>query len=186
MHYPVVNRNGDIITSAVTNLDIHDMSRAAKTYGVKAFYIVTPLMDQQRLVKKITLHWTEGAGAEYNPTRRKALELISIKSSLDEVVGDIRNKCESFPKIVVTSSKNFERKLDIADFRTMLQNAGTYLLLFGTAWGLTEEFINSADYLLEPIKGCTDYNHLSVRSAAAIMLDRLLGSRKSPFSYKKK
>ena len=175
MHYPVVNRNGDIITSAVTNLDIHDMSRAAKTYGVKAFYIVTPLMDQQQLVKKITSHWTEGAGAEYNPTRRKALELISIKSSLDGVVGDIRNKCESFPKIVVTSSKKFERKLDIDVFRTMLQNEGTYLLLFGTAWGLTEKFINSADYLLEPIKGCTDYNHLSVRSAAAIILDRLLG-----------
>ena len=181
MHYPVVNRNGDIITSAVTNLDIHDMSRAAKTYGVKAFYIVTPLMDQQQLVKKITLHWTEGAGAEYNPARRKALELISIKSSLDDVVGDILNKSELVPKIVATSSRNFERKLDIEKFRTMLQNDGIYLLLFGTAWGLTEEFINSADYLLEPINGGTNYNHLSVRSAAAIMLDKLLGTRKSSF-----
>jgi len=176
MHYPVVNRNGDIITSAVTNLDIHDMSRAAKTYGVKAFYIVTPLMDQQQLVKKITLHWTEGAGAEYNPSRRKALELINIKSSLDDVLADIQNKCKLAPKIVVTSSRNFEQKLDIDNFRTMLQGEGAYILLFGTAWGLTEEFINNADYLLEPIKGGTDYNHLSVRSAAAIMLDRLLGS----------
>ena len=175
MHYPVVNRNGDIITSAVTNLDIHDMSRVAKTYGVKAFYIVTPLMDQQQFVKKITSHWTEGAGAKYNPTRRKALELISIKSSLDEVVVDIQDKYELVPKIVVTSSRNFGRKLDIDNFRTMLQSDGAYLLLFGTAWGLTEEFIKSADYLLEPIKGGTDYNHLSVRSAAAIMLDRLLG-----------
>ncbi len=175
MHYPVVNRNGDIITSAVTNLDIHDMSRAAKTYGVKAFYIVTPLMDQQRLVKKITSHWTEGAGAEYNPLRRKALELVNIKSSLNEVVGDISDRCELFPKVVVTSSKNFGPKLVIDNFRTMLQNSGTYLLLFGTGWGFTEEFISAADYLLEPVKGCTDYNHLSVRSAAAIILDRLLG-----------
>jgi len=31
------------------------------------------------------------------------------------------------------------------------------------------------DMLLEPIEGYTDYNHLSVRSAAAIILDRLLG-----------
>jgi len=32
--------------------------------------------------------------------------------------------------------------------------------------------------MLEPIAGTTGYNHLSVRSAAAIILDRLLGPRK--------
>ncbi len=174
MHYPVVNRNGDIITSAVTNLDIHDMSRAAKTYGVKSFYIVTPLSDQQQLVGKITSHWTQGVGAEYNPLRRKALELIKIKSSLNEVAEDIYNKDGLAPKIVVTSSKYFEPQLSMNNFSTMLQNSGGYLLLFGTAWGFTEEFIDAADYRLEPLKGCTGYNHLSVRSAAAIILDRLL------------
>ena len=50
-----------------------------------------------------------------------------------------------------------------------------YLLLLGTGWGLTEECFASADLILEPIAGNGTYNHLSVRSAAAIMLDRLRG-----------
>ncbi len=78
-HYPVVNKNGDIITSAVTNLDLHDISRAVKTYVVRSFYVVTPLEDQKALVKKIVSHWVEGTGAKYNPKRREALELIIIK-----------------------------------------------------------------------------------------------------------
>jgi hypothetical protein len=45
----------------------------------------------------------------------------------------------------------------------------------GTGWGLTEECFSAADFILEPIAGNGSYNHLSVRSAAAIMLDRLLG-----------
>jgi hypothetical protein len=58
-----------------------------------------------------------------------------------------------------------------------LQRGQPYLLVFGTAWGLAEPFISEADYILEPISGRTDYNHLSVRSAAGIILDRLLGTR---------
>jgi hypothetical protein len=49
------------------------------------------------------------------------------------------------------------------------------LLLLGTGWGLTEEILAQSDHVLEPIMGRTDYNHLSVRSAAAIVFDRLLG-----------
>jgi hypothetical protein len=48
-----------------------------------------------------------------------------------------------------------------------------FLLLFGTAWGLDPTVIDTADYTLEPIRGRTDYNHLSVRSAVAIVVDRL-------------
>jgi hypothetical protein len=35
--------------------------------------------------------------------------------------------------------------------------------------------MEQADYILEPIYGPGEYNHLSVRSAVAIILDRLLG-----------
>ncbi len=45
----------------------------------------------------------------------------------------------------------------------------------GTGWGLSDEIFAASGMTLEPIKGCGDYNHLSVRSATAIMLDRLLG-----------
>jgi hypothetical protein len=66
----VVNKNGDIIASAVTNLDLHDISRAAKTYGVRSFYVVTPLADQKTLIDRIVSHWVKGTGSKYNPKRR--------------------------------------------------------------------------------------------------------------------
>jgi len=50
-----------------------------------------------------------------------------------------------------------------------------FLIVFGTGWGLTESILAQSDYVLEPIEGGTDYNHLSVRAAAAIIMDRLLG-----------
>jgi hypothetical protein len=49
------------------------------------------------------------------------------------------------------------------------------VLVFGTAWGLSEALMETADYILVPVSGPEDYNHLSVRSAAAIILDRLMG-----------
>ena len=182
-HYPVVNRNGGIITSAVTNLDLHDISRAAKTYGVRSFYVVTPLTDQKALVEKIVSHWTSGAGSRHNPARREALELICIKDSLDEVIEHIKTNGEGLPKTVVTCAKYRNKSINYGNFREMLQSGKPYLLIFGTAWGLSEEFIAKADYVLEPVRGHSDYNHLSVRSATAIILDRLMGSETRGYYY---
>ena len=174
-HYPVVNKNGDIIASAVTNLDLHDMSRAAKTYGVRSFYVVTPLADQKALIDRIVSHWVKGTGSKYNPKRREALELISIKNSLDEVKDHIRENEGEAPKTVVTSARHSSHNISFDKFREMLQDGNLYLLIFGTAWGLSEKFITEADYVLDPVIGNTNYNHLSVRSAAAVILDRLFG-----------
>ena len=43
IHHPVVNRRGEPITAAVTNLDLPDIARAALTFGVRSFFVVTPL-----------------------------------------------------------------------------------------------------------------------------------------------
>lgn len=174
-HYPVVNKNGKTIASAVTNLDLHDMSRAAKTYGVRSLYVITPLEDQKALVEKIVSHWLSGYGSTYNPQRGKALDLICIKDSLDDVIDHICSNGEGEPKIVATCAEDNHRSINFGKFREMLKSGQPYLLVFGTAWGLSEDFITGADYILEPIKGNTGYNHLSVRSAAAIILDRLMG-----------
>ena len=174
-HYPVVNKNGDIITSAVTNLDLHDISRAVKTYGVKKFYVVTPLADQRKLVERIISHWITGTGSRYNPERGEALKKICVKNSLIEVIKHIADSEKKIPKTVVTCAGNNPDGLQYGKLRKMLETCNPYLLIFGTAWGLSENFISKADYLLVPVKGNTDYNHLSVRSAASIILDRLLG-----------
>jgi len=174
-HYPVVDKRGDIITSAVTNLDLHDISRAVKTYGVKSFYVVTPLIDQQGLVQKITSHWTSGSGGVYNPARRSALELIKIKDTIADVVEDIKDVEKDYPKKVATCARRYPTSTGYKEFKDILKAGKPHLLVFGTAWGLDESFIAEADYLLEPIVGPTEYNHLSVRTAAGIILDRLLG-----------
>jgi len=175
-HYPVVDKRGDIITSAVTNLDLHDIARAAKTYGVKSYYVVTPLVDQQGLVQKIISHWTSGSGAVYNPARRSALELIKVKDTIADVVEDIKDIENVYPKTVVTCARRYPTSTGYQEFREVLKSGKPHLLVFGTAWGLAESFISEADYALEPILGPTDYNHLSVRTAAGIILDRLLGT----------
>lgn len=175
IHYPVVDKNGDTIASAVTNLDLHDISRAAKTYGLRSFYVVTPLEDQKDLVLRIISHWTNGIGATYNPKRRSALELIRIKNSFSEVLDQIADIENDYPITIATCARKYPTNISYDRFRAMLNNGKPCVLALGTAWGLAKEFISKADYVLEPIVGTTDYNHLSVRSAAAIMLDRLFG-----------
>jgi hypothetical protein len=79
--------------------------------------------------------------------------------------------------IVVTSARDTGTlRTSFVALQEMLQTkAQPFLVIFGTGWGLTETIISQADYVLEAVEGGTDYNHLSVRSAAAIILDRLLG-----------
>lgn len=167
--------NGEVIASAVSNLDLHDISRAARTYGTAAFYVVTPLEDQRRLVERIVSHWTEGAGARYNPDRCEALRLIRLAVSLEDVQNDIARRGGYAPATVVTDARPHERNISYDALAEMIGGEQPYLIVFGTAWGLTREFIDQADYVLAPIVGHGRYNHLSVRSAAAIVLDRLLG-----------
>lgn len=171
----MVNKQGLVITAAVTSLDLHDIARAAKTYGARSFYVVTPLADQVTLVKRLLAHWTEGAGAAYNPQRRKALELIRIRATLDEAIAEIRAGNGSAPHTIATSARSRPGAIGFGALRRMLTDGRPHLLLLGTGWGLAPELIDAADCTLEPLQGATDYNHLSVRSAAAIILDRLTG-----------
>lgn len=178
LHHPVCNKNGEVIASAVSNLDLHDISRAGKTYSVVAFYVVTPLKDQRELVQRIVAHWTEGVGATYNPDRRAALDLIRIMPSLDAVLDEISATGQGRPVTVVTDARPQPGSISYRRLSEMLKSPRPFLLIFGTAWGLTQEFIENCDYALAPIMGPTVYNHLSVRSAAAIVLDRLLGTER--------
>lgn len=177
IHYPVIDKNGQIIASAVTNLDLHDIARACRTYGVAGYYIVTPLEDQIRLVKRILDHWTTGAGARYNPKRHQALELIRVEATVEAAAHDIAHIHGRRPKIVATTARRHNGGLAHRRLRAMLAEPTPVMLALGTAWGLCDGFMDAADHILEPLKGAETYNHLSVRSAAAILLDRLLGDR---------
>jgi tRNA (guanine37-N1)-methyltransferase len=177
LHHPVYDKNHQVVTTAVTNMDIHDICRAGKTYGVQGFYLVTPVKSLQKLALKIIDHWELGYGSRYNVTRKDALALARIRDNLDDTILDIDREAGQKPLIVVTSARDTGTpRTPFVTLQEMLQTSTQpFLVVFGTGWGLTETIITQADYVLEAVKGGTGYNHLSVRCAAAIVLDRLLG-----------
>ena len=176
LHFPVYNKNYQRITSAITVFDLHDLSRLARSYGVKRFFVITPLKDQQLLANRVVRHWTTGYGAGYNPDRKKAVELIMVVPSLDASIEKITEMESDVPLIVATDAyKQDLRPITYKNTIKIINSERVILLIFGTAWGLEKEVIEQADYILDPIKGVNDYNHLSVRTASAIILDRLLG-----------
>ncbi len=177
IHHPVVNKTGEVIGSAVTNLDLHDIARAARTYGVDTYYIVTPYEDQQKLVNEILAHWQSGQGARYNPARKEALELIQLADTLDTVIQQVTEKRSQDPLLLTTSAKMQENTLQYHEVRAKITRQEPILLLFGTAHGLAPQVMAMTEHSLPPVGAETGYNHLSVRSAVSIILDRLLGTR---------
>jgi len=165
--------------TSVTSIDIHDIARSSKTYGVEEFFIVTPLVDQQKIVNKMLDFWKKGIGFEYNRCRYDAIQLVQLISSLEETIKKIEEKEGKKPLIVATSAQISDDAQEIASYydqKKVWESNRPVLLLFGTGQGLSPEIIKLCDYLLLPIDGFTEFNHLSVRSAVAIILDRWLGN----------
>ena len=175
VHYPAYNSRLEVVPTAFKSMDAHDISRDATTYGVRKFYLVNPVEEQRRLAGRLVDHWIEGEGKNFNETKSKAFGIISIMSTVEEAVGQIEEIEGKKPKIVATDARFSD---DMTGYRALrekiFENTEPFLILFGTGWGLTLETVKAADYVLKPISGYTGFNHLSVRSAAAIVLDRLL------------
>jgi tRNA (guanine37-N1)-methyltransferase len=74
VHYPIYDRSRKVVSTSVTNLDIHDFSRLARTYNLGGYFIVSPVEDQADMVRRIVGHWKEGYGFEYNHHRAEALK----------------------------------------------------------------------------------------------------------------
>lgn len=175
VHHPVLGRNGEVMTSTVTNIDLHDMSRSARTYGCERVFAIHPVEAQRELVRRICQHWTDGASATRIPDRKVALAQIEAIPTLDEAYASLGGR-EAI-EVWVTSARP-EGSATYADARERLAGEGKpVVILFGTSWGLPRVTVQTADLVLEPIRARKDagYNHLSVRAACAITLDRLLG-----------
>lgn len=178
VHHPINNKRGEVVTTSVTNLDIHDISRSCRTFGVAKYFLVTPLQAQHELVRRILGHWEEDKASAYNPDRQSALSIAGLVNSVEEAMQEIESLEGIRPKMIVTGA-NFESfEGGTEEVRELLKiDNCPYFLLFGTGWGLHASLVELADYRLEPLFGAAEdgYNHLSVRSAVAIYLDRLLG-----------
>jgi len=179
VHYPVKARTGEIVTTAVTSLDIHDIARAARTFGVRAYHIVTPIAAQRALVEGVVSHWRDGPKALRVPERVEALAAVRVEAQLDDAVLAIRDEEKADPILVVTSANPRGRPTStFAELRERIASeVRPIVLCFGTGWGLADSVFEHADVVLEPIMKGVPYNHLSVRVAVGIVLDRLLGDR---------
>ncbi len=178
MHYPTIDRQKNLVATNITNFDIHDIARACRVYGIDRYYLIHPAGDQLMFVERVLDHWRVGEGAKFNPMRRTALEQVFTAKNLESAMSQW-----GYPKarVIATAArpleaqKSFTFKQLRSEFETSTE---PYFLVFGTGFGLTQDFISECYGILEPIKGASadNYRHLSVRSAVSICLDRLLGS----------
>jgi hypothetical protein len=179
VHGPILSKDGSEITTSVTNLDIHDISRTARTFGFKRYFLITPIKNQQSMVRKILGFWESDSGLIYNPDRKDALSEAEVIDSIEDAVKKITEIEGRKPCVVVTGAnfKTYNGKEKELLHKIKIDGTPMFLL-FGTGWGLTAPVVEQADFRLEPIFGIADdgYNHLSVRSAVAIYCDRLARS----------
>jgi hypothetical protein len=174
IHHPVVDRQGDEVTTSVTNLDVHDIARSARTYGLRGYFVVSPIEAQHPVVRRIVDHWVSGAGTARFPERGEAIALVRVCLSIDDAIAAIEAEEGETPRIVVTSAKSGpDRSSHEEEAEHLRAGSQPTLLLFGTGHGLSDRVLQRADAFLEPIMGPTAFNHLSVRAAVAITLDRL-------------
>ncbi len=175
VHHPVLDRQGQIVTTAITNLDLHDIARSAHTYGLSGLFVAHPVAAQRELAERIRTHWTTGSGARRIPDRSPALGAVEIVTSLDEAIEKLGGGGPV--ELWVTSARKADVPLDYASAAVRIAGEGPpVMIVFGTGWGLADEVIARADAQLGPIESPREdgYNHLSVRAAAAIIFDRLL------------
>ncbi|MBY0415916.1 MAG: RNA methyltransferase [Bdellovibrionales bacterium] len=178
VHHPIKNKLGELVTTSVTNLDIHDISRSCRTFGVKKYFLVTPFEAQKQLVESILGHWEQDHANAYNPDRQDALAIARAVDSIETAIAEITAIEGKRPFIAVTGANfdSFDGDTQELTKRMEVLNMPCFLL-FGTGWGLHPIALEKAEFKLSPIisKNSDGYNHLSVRSAVAIYLDRLFG-----------
>ena len=176
LHSQVMLPDGKEGTTSVTSMDIHDIARSGRTFGIKNYLIVTPLKDQQSIVRTLLDFWQTGRGVTYNNHRHEAVSRVELMSSFDEALEFIRQQEDKEPVVVTIESERMKGKeISYYDQDLVWSHKRPVVLVFGTAKGLSQSLVDRADYLLDPIDGLTDFNHLSVRSAVAIVFDRWLG-----------
>lgn len=165
-------------TTSVTSVDLHDIARSSATYGLQGFFVVTPLADQQKIVKTLLDFWQTGVGIDYNPVRHQAIKRVHVKSTIDEAIAQIEAIEGQKPLILATSARvtDHQGAITFHDQAKVWASKRPVLIIFGTGQGIAPELINRCDFLLPPLEGFSDFNHLSVRSAAAIILDKWLGT----------
>lgn len=179
LHYPMRNREGEIVATSVTPIDVHDIARSARTYGAARYFVITPVPTQQAITWRIRGFWTEGERIREKSRRGEAIEYVSVAEDLEASLAWIEEAEGRPPFLVATSARPSNKDVvSYADLGARLRSDGPPVyILFGTGWGMADELIDACDAILPPIMPDALFNHLSVRAAVAITLDRVAGDR---------
>jgi hypothetical protein len=181
LHHPVTNRLGTLTTTAVTNMDIHDLSRTCRTYEVDHFYLVSPLQGQEGIVDRILAYWSGDQAREWHPDRAEALSRTRFLPDFDSVRNDLAARYPSLSvEVVMPDARPLGGQVGYAETRAewSKEPSGIKVIVLGTGWGVASTFHPEVNRFLAPIYGPLGrdgYNHLSVRAAGAVILDRLFG-----------
>ena len=105
LHFPVYDKNGQVVTTAVTHMDIHDIARSARTFGLKGYFVVSPIEAQRALVESLLSHWDEGPGRRRMPDRSDALERVKVCESLAAARDQIGAAEGRAPFVVATTAR---------------------------------------------------------------------------------
>ncbi len=169
-----MDREGKTIVTSFTTMDLHDIARPARAYEVRRFYIVQPIDAQRLVIERQINYWLSEEGRTANPTRYEIVQLVSLKYTLDEVVEDIERERGKRPLLVGTDARTYPNTVGYKELSEEIhKREEEFLIVFGTGYGIPPDMMRTFDYILEPIYGAGDWNHLSVRNAVAIILDRL-------------
>lgn len=175
LHYPAMDREGRIIVTSFTTMDLHDIARPARAYEIHRFYIVQPIDAQRLVIKRQIDYWLSEEGRKANPTRYEIVQLVKLKYTLDEVVEDLEKEKGKRPVLVGTDARKYPNTVTYRELKEKIEKRDReFLIVFGTGYGIPPDMMRTFDLILEPIYGAGDWNHLSVRNAVAIILDRLL------------
>jgi len=175
LHWPVLNKDKQVVATAITCFDLHDIARTSLTYGLRGYFVVNPLPSQRKLAERIAHYWQEGPSADWNTTRKEAFQVVRVVETLENAIEAIEREAGRKPRVIATSARPWPGSVEYRALRDKIEREeGPWLLLFGTGWGMAEEVVRAAEWILKPIVGPSPYNHLPVRAAVAIILDRLL------------
>lgn len=184
LHYPITNRAGEIVPTSVTNIDIHDLARTSRTYEMDHYYLVTPLAEQAEMVSRILSYWKREKSREWHPDRYEALSRVQLVPLFADVKADLKSRYNDLPlEVVMPDARPLRNQVSYSDLRKKWETepkSGVKVIVLGTGNGVAPAFYEDVHTFSAPIYGplgASGYNHLSVRAAGAIILDRLFGQK---------
>jgi hypothetical protein len=119
IHWPIYDRQRTVVATNVTNLDVHDIARACRVYGIERYYIIHPMQDQHIFISRMLEHWRTGDGAKYNPMRKTSLTMVHTAESIEAAVRDWGGS----PALVATHAGTFQEvpQIGFRDLRAQIE-----------------------------------------------------------------